>query len=132
MNNKTNFIITSAGMSASDLCCDVEPVIEAVIDQATFVVMRYFTSAADFTAIFVVDMDKMTGVCVVQQEYFQMLTSILANPRHHKQVGEPVRFVGEEVPAEIAVFMTIATMAPEALADHDGYVAFEVNVAAKQ
>ncbi|HHT9031233.1 TPA: hypothetical protein ACT5CS_004247 [Burkholderia cenocepacia] len=132
MNNNTNLIITSAGMSASDLCCDIEPVIEAVIDQTTFVVMRYFTSAADFTAIFVVDMDKMAGVCVVQQEYFQMLTAILANPRHHKQVGEPVRFVGEDVPAEIAVFMTIAIMAPEALGDHDGYVAFEVNATTKQ
>ena len=132
MNNKTNFITTSTGMSASDLCCDVEPVIEAVIDQTTFVVMRYITSAADFTAIFVVDMDKMTGVCVVQQQYSHMLTAILSDPRHHKQVGEPVRFVGEEVPAEIAIFMTIATMAPEVLDGHDGYVSFEVNVAAKQ
>ncbi|MDN8003684.1 MULTISPECIES: hypothetical protein [Burkholderiaceae] len=132
MNNKTNFIITSAGMSASDLRCNVEPVIEAVIDQTTFVVMRYFTSAAVFTAIFVVDMDKMAGVCVVQQEYFQVLTAILANPRHIKLVGKPVRFVGEDVPAEIAVFMTIAIMTPEALGDHDGYVAFEVNATAKQ
>jgi hypothetical protein len=132
MNKNVNSIITSAGMSAFDLCCDVEPVIEAVIDQTTFVVMRYITSSADFAAIFVVDMDKMAGVCVVQQQYFHMLTAILADPRHHKQVGEPVRFVGEDVPADIAIFMTIATMAPEVLDGHDGYVSFEINVAAKQ
>ena len=64
MNKNVNPIIASIGMSASDLCCDVEPVVEAVIGQTTFVVMRYLTSVAHFQAVYVVDMDKMTGVCV--------------------------------------------------------------------
>jgi len=132
MNKNVNPIIASIGMSASDLCCDVEPVVEAVIGQTTFVVMRYLTSVAHFQAVYVVDMDKMTGVCVVQQEYFQMLVAILADHRHHKQVGKPQRYVDEDVPADIAIFMTIAIMTPEALGDHEGYVAFEVNAAANQ
>ena len=93
MNKNVNPIIASIGMSASDLCCDVEPVVEAVIGQTTFVVMRYLTSVAHFQAVYVVDMDKMTGVCVVQQEYFQMLVAILADHRIVRGTDELIQAV---------------------------------------
>lgn len=115
-----------------DASCITIPVLEAVLDQTLFQIMDYIAPTAQFRVSFLVDLEKMTGIGIVEREHTHALAAVHNDPRPFKVAGKPVIYMGEDIPTQLAVFMMIVRNAPEIFANNDRYFTFDVKARDKQ